>query len=80
MVRFEGFIIRQSLGRAIRISNFSVALKQKLTGTTAELVTYKEKVQKLQNDLIKKNQKEEDYLRVSWLDNFFSLCSNSFSS
>lgn len=66
-------MVRQSLGRALPISTFSVALKQKLTGTTAELVTYKEKVQKLQNNLIKKNQKEEDYLRVSWLDNCFFL-------
>ena len=30
-----------------------VALKQKLTGQTSELRSYKERVQRLQNDLIK---------------------------
>lgn len=41
------------------------ALKQKLASQTAELKSYKDKVQRLQNDLIKKNDKEKDYLRMS---------------
>ncbi|XP_025091003.1 coiled-coil domain-containing protein 33-like isoform X2 [Pomacea canaliculata] len=41
------------------------ALKQKLAAQTTELKAYKDKVQKLQNELIKKNDKEKEYLRMS---------------
>ncbi|KAK7506446.1 hypothetical protein BaRGS_00002558 [Batillaria attramentaria] len=41
------------------------ALKQKLASQTAELKAYKDRVQKLQNELIKKNDKEKEYLRMS---------------
>ncbi|GFO32174.1 coiled-coil domain-containing protein 33-like [Plakobranchus ocellatus] len=42
-----------------------VSLRQKLASQTSELKDYKTKVQKLQNELIKKNDKEKDYLRMS---------------
>ncbi|KAI8793726.1 coiled-coil domain-containing protein 33 [Biomphalaria glabrata] len=40
-------------------------LRQKLAAQTTELKEYKTKVQKLQNELIKKNDKEKDYLKMS---------------
>ncbi|KAK7113750.1 coiled-coil domain-containing protein 33-like [Littorina saxatilis] len=40
-------------------------LRQKLASQTTELKQYKDKVQKLQNELIKKNDKEKEYLRMS---------------
>ncbi|KAK2143413.1 hypothetical protein LSH36_843g00070 [Paralvinella palmiformis] len=42
-----------------------VALKQKLTRQTGELQDYKDRVQVLQNDLIKHNDQERDFLRMS---------------
>ncbi|XP_013383445.1 coiled-coil domain-containing protein 33 [Lingula anatina] len=42
-----------------------MSLKQKLASQTAELKNYKEKVQKLQNDLIKKNDKEKEYIKMN---------------
>lgn len=42
-----------------------VALKQKLTNQTVEMRDYKQRVQSLQNDLIKKNDQEKDLLRMS---------------
>ncbi|XP_059175769.1 coiled-coil domain-containing protein 33-like [Physella acuta] len=41
------------------------SLRQKLAAQTTELKDYKTKVQKLQNELIKKNDKEKDYLKMS---------------
>ncbi|KAL5018838.1 hypothetical protein ScPMuIL_004560 [Solemya velum] len=41
------------------------ALKQTLNSQTNDIRAYKEKVQKLQNDLIKKNDDEKNYLRRS---------------
>ncbi|BFZ18023.1 hypothetical protein BsWGS_21062 [Bradybaena similaris] len=41
------------------------SLRQRLAAQTAELKEYKTKVQKLQNELIKKNDKEKDYLRMT---------------
>ena len=42
-----------------------VSLKQDLTRYVTEMSCYKERVLKLQNELIKKNDKEKEYLRVS---------------
>lgn len=42
-----------------------VAIKQKLASQTAEMKSYKEKVQKLQNDLIKKNDKEKEMIKLN---------------
>uniref|UniRef100_A0A0B7APK8 Uncharacterized protein n=2 Tax=Arion vulgaris TaxID=1028688 RepID=A0A0B7APK8_9EUPU len=41
------------------------SLRQKLAAQTTDLKDYKTRVQKLQNELIKKNDKEKDYLRMS---------------
>lgn len=41
------------------------SLRQKLAVQTTELKDYKTKVQKLQNELIKKNDKEKDYLKMT---------------
>ncbi|XP_041364165.1 coiled-coil domain-containing protein 33-like, partial [Gigantopelta aegis] len=40
-------------------------LKQKLTHQISDLKAYKDKVQKLQNELIKKNDKEKEYLKMN---------------
>ncbi|XP_076459417.1 coiled-coil domain-containing protein 33-like [Babylonia areolata] len=47
------------------IASRYAALKQTLTSQTSELKHYKDKVQKLQNDLIKKNDNEKEFLRMS---------------
>ncbi|XP_012936367.1 coiled-coil domain-containing protein 33, partial [Aplysia californica] len=41
------------------------ALKHKLAQQTTDLKDYKSRVQRLQNELIKKNDKEKDYLKMS---------------
>ena len=52
----------------------TAALKHRLAQQTTELKDYKGKVQKLQNDLIKKNDKEKDYLKV-WIITAFECLS-----
>ncbi|XP_064634936.1 coiled-coil domain-containing protein 33-like isoform X3 [Lineus longissimus] len=42
-----------------------ISLKQTLSSQTTELAHYKERTQKLQNELIKKNDKEKEYIRLS---------------
>ncbi|KAL8584914.1 hypothetical protein ACOMHN_043551 [Nucella lapillus] len=47
------------------IASRYATLKQTLSSQTSELNHYKDKVQKLQNELIKKNDKEKEFLRMS---------------
>ena len=45
-----------------KINNFSVSIKQKLNRQTGELQDYKDRVQKLQNDLIKVNNMSDIFI------------------
>nr|XP_006815463.1 PREDICTED: coiled-coil domain-containing protein 33-like [Saccoglossus kowalevskii] len=52
-----------SLNRAELMERF-LLLRRQLMNQTGEAINYKDKLQKLQNDIIKKNDREKDYLKL----------------